>query len=205
MNAKQLYFKQLDITETEGINFSPARVYYCSNCRLTYLNEDSAEKCCKCIYCGEEIEKNKYINGDRPNFTGFRTYHQECFSNHSKKLELEQIKKAEKLDECDGYVFWNDEYYSDISELIDYLQDNEEYLPEYVFCCDLISFEKICPQLDYLIEGIEENGYEGISENLNGWEDLQKAFEVFKDKNKGLVAYYPNCKKMVKVPKTEEV
>jgi len=107
-----------------------------------------------------------------------------------------KIEKAEKLDTWDDWVYYNDKYYSNISELIEELQEDEEEIPEYVYVCKIIPFPKI--QIDDLLEEIGENSYEGIEDDLHKVDDLSESIDYFNEMNEHLVSYFPDETKMVK-------
>lgn len=139
-----------------------------------------ADECCRQWFCGvckKEVDR----------------FHTKCISCRDK----EQIDKAEKLDQWDGWVFYNDHYYANTEELLDNLSDGE--LPEYVFICDEIPFKGI--NADDICQQLTEEMYEDAYDALSGFEDLEKACKAFNDLNKAMVSYYPNFKRMVRVPK----
>lgn len=115
---------------------------------------------------------------------------------HRECIESNKIEKAEKLDTWDDWVYYNDKYYSNISELIEELQEDEEEIPEYVYVCKIIPFPKI--QIDDLLEEIGENSYEGIEDDLHKVDDLSESIDYFNEMNEHLVSYFPDETKMVK-------
>ena len=171
MNAKELFLK-------DG---KTANVYYCSECRIVAKDKEVAENCCKrsnCKYCGKIVERLHWLA------------HQEC-------IEKDKITKAEKLDTWDGWVFYEDKYYTTADELIEELEDSGESVPEYIFICKTIPFPMI--KMDHLIESIEESSYEEITDQLTGLDELSEAINGFNEDNKDLVSYLPDETKMVRL------
>lgn len=105
------------VKEVPGIN------YQCTKCGRVYNNKESAEVCCKqyhCKYCGKETSQ-------------FMLVCNEC-------AERKHFDKATKmsLDEyCQKFpgnmVFYQGQYYSEVQELLDYLSDEGEPTPDYVW------------------------------------------------------------------------
>ena len=171
MNAQELFLK-------DGVS---AQVYYCSECKIVAKKKEDADSCCKrsiCKYCGNLVEEKFWLA------------HQEC-------IEKNKIEKAEKLDIWDGWVFYDDKYYTTLEELLEELEDMEESIPEYVYVCKEISFPGI--KIDRLIEAIEEDSYEEVIESISGLDTLADAINDFNEDNKGLVSYLPDETKMVRV------
>ena len=170
MNAKELYLKYE----------KSANIWYCSDCRIVAKSKEVADNCCKrnnCEYCGILVEEKYW------------TAHREC-------IDKNIIEKAEKLENWDGWVFYEDKYYTTIRDLIEELEDIEEVIPEYVFTCKTIPFHII--KIDDLLQEIEEASYEGIADNLCGFDTLSSAINDFNEDNKDLVSYLPDETKMVK-------
>ena len=174
MDALELYTK----------NREGAVAWYCNKCKNIAKSKSIAEDCCKlnnCKYCGKQVEEMYW------------TAHRECVEN-------EQIRKAEKLDGWDGWVFYNDRYYSNVFELTEELEcdaNEDEKLPEYVYICKEVPFAKV--DLGRILEHIEENGYDGISDRLSGLDALSKSIDEFNEDNKELISYEPDYSKMVKI------
>ena len=170
MNAQELFLK-------DGIS---AKVWYCSNCKIVAKNKEDVDNCSKrnnCKYCGKIVESLYWLA------------HQEC-------IEKNKIEKAEKLETWDGWVFYEDKYYTTIDELIEKLEDSGESIPEYVFICKTIPFPKII--IDNLLETIDENSYEGIMDSLSGVDALSDEINIFNKENEDLVSYLPDETKMVR-------
>ena len=170
MNAQELFLE----------NGNSAHVWYCSDCKIVATDKERVDNCCKrnnCKYCGKLVEEKHWLE------------HREC-------IESNKIEKAEKLDTWDDWVYYNDKYYSNISELIEELQEDEEEIPEYVYVCKIIPFPKI--QIDDLLEEIGENSYEGIEDDLHKVDDLSESIDYFNEMNEHLVSYFPDETKMVK-------
>ena len=169
MNAQELFSK----------NGFSVHVWYCLSCGVVSKEKEVAENCCKrsnCRYCGEPVEEQHWLA------------HQAC-------IEKNKIEKAEKLGTWDGWVVYEDKYYTSVDELIEELEDNKDSIPEYVFICKKKPFPAI--NIEHLIESIEENSYEGIIDSLVGLDALTEAVNAFNENNKDLVSYLPDKTKMV--------
>lgn len=171
MKAQELFFD----------NGRSANVWYCSECRIVAKDKEVAENCCKrsnCKYCGKIVERLHWLA------------HQEC-------IEKDKITKAEKLDTWDGWVFYEDKYYTTADELIEELEDSGESVPEYIFICKTIPFPKI--RIDDLLEKIGENSYDDVIDRLIGVDVLSDAINIFNEDNNDLVSYLPDETKMVRI------
>lgn len=130
MNAQILY-------TLKGIFYKDSGIFFCSNCRIVYCKQEDAEKCCKCIYCQELVEKH-------PNRSGSYTYHDKCWEVKrlidSKKFEEEKFTKATKITAKEwtknehSWIFSesysSNDGYCDIHDFIDQFGDDALFCPE---------------------------------------------------------------------------
>jgi hypothetical protein len=171
-------------------------VWACGECGFISSNEEMAKKCCSCLTCGTKLDRSRgYTNCDS------------CREKERAKSEEERFQKAEKLESWDGWVYlegagYNEGYFRSLGELVDFLEDDErEVWPEYIFICKEQPFPGA--DIDSIIENVTCEMYEDAADNLNGLEELEKAINAFNEANKNMITYYPDYKRMVKVPKKE--
>lgn len=98
-------------------------VYECEKCGKQYSNEYVADICCKQYYCedcGKPTEKYCLVCPE---------CHEKRVYNKAKKMSyIDYIKKYPK-----NMIWYNDEYYSELEDLIDYLESQGLPIPDYVF------------------------------------------------------------------------
>lgn len=181
-------------TKPDGAN---VYIWACSKCGYTAGDEKTAEKCCRCLTCGKEL--NRRIVGDCD----------DCWREKDAKREAERIAKAEKLEKWDGWVFYdgatngNDGYFESLDDLVDWLESegiDPDNWPEYVFCCKVVPFPAV--DLDDIVDRIMDElpvGYE--REHLVGLDLLEEAINDFNESNKHLISYEPDYTKVVRVKK----
>lgn len=174
-----------------------AKVYIwaCSKCGYTAGDEKTAEKCCRCLTCGKELERR--IVGDCD----------DCWREKDAKREAELIAKAEKLEKWDGWVFYdgatngNDGYFESLDDLVDWLESegiDPDNWPEYVFCCKVVPFPAV--DLDDIVDRILEGLPEEVGrEHLKGLDDLEAAIVEFNKRNIELISYEPDWTKVVRI------
>lgn len=188
----------------------PTNIWACGKCRSLTLGHglintrEAAEKCCepdKCRHCGKDIEHNK----------PFRVLaHEECERADRRRKEVERLEKAEEV--TSGYDSWlysddvtgyRDGFWTDMGELLDHLEDEEDIeRPEFVFCCHEISH---LIDLGHVLENLCEEGYDEMADRLET-KELEKAIEAFHELNKdALRSYQPDYKRKVRVPKIESL
>ena len=107
------------------------------------------------------------------------------------------MDKAEKLENWDGPVVFNDSYYATLEDLIDC--NKIEKLPEFVYIAET---ENI-PTLDAedILERFCEDLYEDAYDNLNGTAEFEEAVNTFNKANEGNTFWIESMKKAARVPK----
>jgi len=201
MNAIELHHKD---GRTAG-------VYYCSECKCVAKTKERADECCApylCTGCGVELPRKNY-----------RTVCSTCSAEREREREAARFAAAEKVAEWDGWLYsdeiqgYNDGYYANVEELIEYIEDNtpeagemsemdeEELaeiptLPEYLWTCDEERFATV--SLDSIMDTIADDGYEDFdTDDLKGTAELGAALEAFNAANAHIVSYSPNYKKVL--------
>lgn len=188
MNAIQLHF-------SDG---KPAGVWYCSNCKCVARSQELAEQCCaprKCSACGEPVREQ------------YRTLCEDCRKIDEETRERDRFSKAEKLAEWKGWVWdpegrgWKlDGFSESVEEFLEYLEDQEQEIPEYVWACKPVQF--VHGELADITDKIIDNAYEDFDVNeLDGLWELKAAIEKFNELNKDVVSYEPDYSKAVLLPK----
>lgn len=174
---------------------TPAGLFLCGECKADCGRDKAwAERCCvapTCQRCGEAI----------PEEERFRGIHEVCW-------RAERFEEAEKLTLWDGWVYAEgygstDGYFPSTSELIEYCEDWNRPVPEWVFLCETVDFPVF--DMQEIAERIDDALFEDASEQLNGTEELEKALKAFSEANEGLVAYAPNYKRVVLINAPAEV
>ena len=180
MNAKQLYLE-------DG---KPAGVYWCEKCKRVHSTETMASECCKqwvCTICGEHCGE-------------FRTICDACMDKRDAEKERALFDKAEKLTSWSGQIFHGEEFYSDVSTLLDDLLPTE--YPEYVWATKPVQFVRL--DADSITESVMDNAYEDFDiQDLRGMIELQKAITAFNEANAHHVAYYPDYTRAVLIDRIE--
>lgn len=183
MNSKELFFA----------NGKTSGVFSCGKCGLVYRDRTLSARCCKpyvCRYCGKEVE-DKHLMA-----------HKEC-------ADKDQIAKAEKLESWDGWVYldgygYKEGYFESLEDLLEYLDDDGTHpRPEWAFVCKTIPFKG--PDIGNIIENCCEDMYEDAEDSLSGLDKLELAIKEFNEANKGMVSYYPDHKRAVRIPAREVV
>jgi hypothetical protein len=162
----------------------PTGIFFCSQCRIVSRDKEFADKCCvpdKCRICGEDVPEKHW------------SVHRSC-------REKEIFDKSEKLTSWDGWVCadgigHNDGYFESVEELKEYCEDEEIELPEYVHPCIEVSFEGV--DLERAIERVTEEMFEDAWDHLKGLSELEEAVKVFNEKNKELVTYIEDPKRVI--------
>lgn len=174
-------------------------IYVCGICgRLMGEQKDFADRCCTCTVCLLPIESN-----GKPG--GWGSSHAECEVKRIAEVEARQIEKAEKLETWDGPVYYNDNFYTDLDALTDYLEDTvmaKEDWPTWAFVCDQVRFPLLV--IDDIIQNLEENheveDYDGVNVSEETMAALEAAAQKFNAETKDDVGWHPNFKKMARIP-----
>jgi len=190
-----------------------ATIWCCGNCKRVASSQEYAEKCCVCYYCGKLIEDNtdKCLSSPHSKDNIPSSYHFKCLAESQAKRHQEKVDKAEKIENWDGGVFWNDEYYESVEDAADsiygYYFDDEEK-PGYLWVAKLagthplINFGRLIEDIEERL-GLDSDG-EGCYDYLVGTEEFKQACEDFNEKNKNLEWYVEDYTRMAKVIYPEE-
>jgi len=160
-------------------------IFYCSECRAIFPNQEQAQGCHgeRICGCGGKIER----------------YYGECFACRDKRWkeeqdvkERERFEKAYKVSYADykgGMIYHGDHYFDDLEALEDHLFDLP--LPEYVWACKDVGVPKA--NSDSIVENLLENMWEDADHNdLNGLEALDAAIEAFNAANESINVWQPD-------------
>ncbi len=169
------------------IKHKPSGIYLCGQCNGFHYAEMSAESCCRCSYCAQPCEPRGYI-------------HPECRAKHEAERHQKLIEKAEKLTSWDGWVFLEgygskEGYFPSLSELLESAEFDEVTLPSWVFVCTAQPFPDV--STDDIRCRVEEEGYDGIWDDVSGLKELEAALNAFKKQNVARVSYYPDYSRVV--------
>ena len=166
----------------------PSGVWYCDLCRSVYLDELTAENC----------HSNGVCACGKPTLNRFFRQCAECDSRDWKERmareEAERFEKAIKIHAADwkgDQVYWKDEYFSSIEDLIESCDSDlidGTPLPTYVWAAvnqgvpkaDLEDF------LDRVVQGMWDDA---DYDDLNGVDELQAAVDAFNKANEGVAVY----------------
>lgn len=182
----------------------------CSECGQVACpgNFDISERCCTCYDCGKPLPKDeriRYAEGK-----GYSLYHRECERQRYQKRMAEQLEKAELVADYDGPVCfegrhgsYGDGYFSDVHELAESLDDDEDqsFRPAFAFCCKEVPFRML--DVSNMLESACEEMDEDAAERLTGIEELEAAVAKFNEANKGVIAWYEDRKRKVRIPAME--
>lgn len=157
-----------------------AGVFYCSECRAVFPNQNQAQACHgeRICECGKKIEQ-RYR--DRCNECDSREWRAKCAEK-----ELERYEKAEKIPWSAykrGMIYDGDNYYEDLEDVLDKYEEGQE--PEYVWACKDIGVRKLHVEdvLENILEGMWEDADGG---DLNGVVELDTAIREFNEANESI-------------------
>lgn len=92
----------------------------CGKCGRIWESLDSAERCCKCSYCGEYCDWGRTVS------------HDACYKKVLHDSEMERLKKATLVSDYAGPFLWGDDVYMDVADFLESI-DLEE-IPDFGFC-----------------------------------------------------------------------
>lgn len=148
----------------------------CGKCGRIWVSFESAERCCKCSYCGEFCDWRESVA------------HLACQDRALRESEAKALEKAELVEGYDGPFFWGDRFCLDVDELLERADGAE--LPEFGFC---VAYQ--APQLNYadIVENV-------ASEMHEDWEpndapELEKAIELWNAANAQNGTYFEDRKR----------
>jgi len=166
MEPKQLYLE----------NGKPISPHLCGNCNRVWESRHSAERCCKCSYCGETCDWRVSVS------------HTECASKAMRDAEDKRLADAKLMPDYQGpFMFDEREVYRDIDELLDSI--DPEDLPEFGFC---VRYE--APRLDAerIIQAVAEDMHEEWESEGDG--DFYLAVESWNEANRENGSYCETTK-----------
>ena len=127
---------------------------------------------------------------------GVAIYRKTCDTCNDKRL----FSEAEKLipEQYSGWVYreyygHNNGYFESIDELIEWCEDGEIKLPEWVFCC---KGERHLLDIDSAIESMLDEAYEDARYDLKDEKELYDFVEKWNAKQ-NIISYYPDYKRVV--------
>lgn len=193
MNAQEL-FKAIVFAQDEvgyGTDqYETVNRWFCGKCGVIHKEKSGAEACCKpaLCSCGVEIQEKYYFTCKN------------CRSEQEKKKEQERFDKAEKLTDWDGPVYSDDwdEYYECLDYFYDDLANGGHDIDEvkYIYLCNTVP--TVLLSCCEILENATQEVYEDFEmSDLVGVDDLEKAIEVFNERNKSIVNWEPDYKKVV--------
>lgn len=114
----------------------------CDSCHRIWESAESAERCCKCSYCGGSCDWRHGVS------------HRDCQDTARKKGESDRLEKAEVVEDYGGPFLYDDRFFRDADELIEYIEVNDQQIPEFVFAARYVK-----PELDLesILQELQEN------------------------------------------------
>jgi hypothetical protein len=170
-------------------------VFYCSQCRAVFPNQEQAQGCHgeRICGCGNKIDQRYYANCSACQSKQWRV--------EQEAKELERFEKAEKVAYADykgRMLFDGDEYHDGLEALEDHLYDTP--LPEYVWACKDVGVTKASS--DSIVENMLENMWEDADHNdLNGLEELDAAIVKFNEANDSISVWEPDYTTAILIPR----
>ena len=176
---------------------TPTIFWVCGICGRGFDSQEGASRCCCCDVCGKPIDKKR----------DYSHRHRACQLERDKNRYKDRIEKAEKLESWDGPVF-NDvggsgderDYYANIDDMIEAIEDEEGELPEYVFVCDTVPLQL---DFDRIIDDLVTDTFDDAEDQLSGLVELRNAVKAFNDKNTDVCCWRIDYSRAVKI-KTKE-
>lgn len=162
-------------------------VFYCSECRAVFPNQEQASTCHRDRFCacGAKVERRFYAKCNACD-------HKEWKEKAATK-ERERFEAARKIPASEyegGMIFGpDDKYYTEIEDCIDgYLVGQE---PEYVWACKDVGV--VQATTESLYENMLENMWEDAEvTDLNGIDELEVAVTAFNEANKSISVWEPD-------------
>jgi hypothetical protein len=163
--------------------------YQCGKCGTVHRDKYLAEHCCfvyHCDICGKELNN----------------YHTRCHEC-SEKVRFEKANKI-KLDEYQGKGFysesfgWNEGYFFDIDELLDYCDGEQISVPKYVWGCTEVP---VTIDADDILERATEEAFEDAIDNLEMVDELVEFCKKFNEANSDVITYWNDDKTAILLEK----
>jgi hypothetical protein len=183
VNAIELYKK-------DG---SATGVFYCSECRAVFPNQEQAQLCHgeRLCPCGSKTE-SRYAT--KCGACSGREFRERETAKESKRFE--DATKIAEADYAGEMVYCGDKFYDSVEEALDdYLPGQE---PEYVWACQDEGVPKA--SADSLYENLLENMWEDAdASDLNGVPELEAAIDAFNKANESISVWQPDYSKAILV------
>jgi len=143
--------------------------------------------------CGKPLDKKR----------DYSRRHRACQLERERKSYEERIVNSEKLESWDGPVF-NDvggsgderDYYANIDDMIEAIEDKECELPEYVFVCDTVPLQL---DFDRIIDDLVTDTFDDSEDQLSGLNEFGNAVKAFNDKNTDVCYWCIDYSRAVKI------
>ena len=167
------------------------KAYKCSKCDKVYLDKSYAEKCCTpkyCTICGRELDSRWYSTICSP-------CRDEAEYDRATKYTYEEYMSLPEHKDDYLRLYYGDEYYSDIDDLLDSLDDEDE-VNELKYVNGVV---KDRVELDYesIIIDMEENAnIEDFEVDKEGHKELKVFLEQW-NKKYGTDSYFCDDKVVV--------
>lgn len=160
------------------------RAYKCETCGKIYTDEHVADTCCKqyhCEVCGCKTAKYWLI----------------CDNCRSQREfdKATRISLAEYEEKFDGnMVCYHDEFYSDVYDMLEMLNDSGEELPTYCWGTDRLQ----CVLTDNVLSNLTEDTYEDADFDKEAYHEFNEFVEAWNEKYK--LIYYTRNNFLVTIP-----
>ena len=155
----------------------------CDACHRIWESADSAERCCKCSYCGGSCDWRK------------STSHPECFKTALDSSATNQMAKAAVVEDYDGPFMYDYRYFSDADELVEYLEADDQPVPEFVFAA---WYSKPELDLESILQDLQENHMHEDWEPL-ACKDLEAAVKAWNVANAENGTWYEDDTRKVRI------
>lgn len=203
MNPKHVYIeartepkdKESCILTMNGTWFVPIENYVlCSKCMRLMPDLGTAERCCVCTYCGEEVDES---HGPGSN------YHQACLRKSWEDRDNARFDGFDTVDPKDMDEEWavgtdlenlHHEWSDAVEEILDRVDDGDSDLPDFLEVFQLEPWDGI--SIDHVIEEADEF-FEDGSTFLDGVKELEVAIDTFNEANKDNMRRWTETKKKV--------
>lgn len=135
--------------------------HLCGICKQVWTSLDSAERCCRCVYCGGCLDRSK---------SG--ALHGECRERQYCEAESKRLSRAVLVSDYSGPFLLKGKFYSDIERLFAALAEDE--IPEFGFCRDYLPPTFVIDDFmsivaDQMHEGWEPYPCEELERGIAAW------------------------------------